>query len=148
LIAAVPVQGCAPLEVDFTNNTDPALLDESAWMFGDGGNSPLQNPTYTYDEPGVYDVTLEVTSPDGCVSDTTYEDLIQVFQVPVAAFTADTLEGCMGLQVQFTNTTDTLTGTCSWDFGDGGTSNVCDPLYTYNTAGLFTVELSVTSPNN
>jgi gliding motility-associated-like protein len=70
-----------------------------------------------------------------------------VYDLPDAQFTADTVVGCMGLQVQFTNTTDTLVSTCSWTFGDGGTSNQCDPLYTYNTAGLFNVELTVTSPN-
>jgi len=35
------------------------------WDFGDAGTSPQQNPTYIYDAPGTYTVTLEVQRPGG-----------------------------------------------------------------------------------
>ncbi|MEQ8707035.1 MAG: PKD domain-containing protein [Phaeodactylibacter sp.] len=36
------------------------------WDFGDGNTSTEQNPIHTYDEPGTYDVQLEVCNENGC----------------------------------------------------------------------------------
>jgi gliding motility-associated-like protein len=147
LLSAVPTQACAPLNAAFTNNTDPAMVGTVVWNFGDG--SPTSNaaaPNHIYTAPGTYDVSLEVTSPEGCVSDTTYVDLINVYDFPQVDFTADVLEGCLGLQVQFTNSS-TLTGACNWDFGDGTAASLdCDALHTFNVADTFSVTLTVTSP--
>jgi PKD repeat protein len=46
--------------VQFTNNTPGATKWE--WMFGESGNADKmeQNPTYTYNKPGVYTVVLRV----------------------------------------------------------------------------------------
>ncbi|MCI4350119.1 MAG: PKD domain-containing protein [Thermoplasmata archaeon] len=35
--------------------------------------------------------------------------------------------------------------TCSWTFGDGGTSNSCTPDHSWTTAGTYTVALTVTN---
>ncbi len=32
---------------------------------------------------------------------------------------------------------------CQWDFGDGGTANVCDPIHTYTTPGNYTLTIFV-----
>lgn len=82
-----PDSGCYDLEVDFTNLTDTASMASSFWTFGDGGTSIAQDPIHIFTTPGVYDVTLAVTSPDGCVGDTTFQQLITVFDHPVADFT-------------------------------------------------------------
>ena len=60
---AAPLQGVAPLDVQFTDLTVP--LDEEifiwSWTFGDGSAGSLdQHPLHTYTTPGIYDVTLEV----------------------------------------------------------------------------------------
>ncbi len=147
LLSALPTAACAPLNAAFTNNTDPAMVATVVWNFGDGSpTSSAAAPNHIYTVPGTYDVSLEVTSPDGCVSDTTYVDLINVYDFPQVDFTADVLEGCLGLQVQFTNNS-TLTGNCSWDFGDGTAASLdCDALHTFNLADTFSVTLTVTSP--
>jgi len=36
------------------------------WDFGDGNTSTEENPVHTYDEPGTYDVQLEVCNENGC----------------------------------------------------------------------------------
>lgn len=145
LVGAEPTSGCAPLEVTFTNNTGAALVAEQEWDFGiAGATSTAADPVFTYNQPGLYDVTLTVTGPDGCVGDTTYTGLIEVFAPPMASFTASITTGCTGLQVQFTNTSATP-GACSWSFGDAGTSTDCDALHTYSTEGLFDVTLTVTT---
>jgi len=40
------------------------------WNFGDGAVSTLQNPTHTYNEEGVYNVTLKILNKSGCSSAT------------------------------------------------------------------------------
>ena len=60
--------GCAPNSITFTDNSVAAggTITSWLWTFGDGGTSTAQNPTYTYSTPGFYDVTLQVTSNQGC----------------------------------------------------------------------------------
>jgi len=76
--------------------------------------------------------------------------LIIVNPLPTVAFTADTLQGCSPLCVNFTDQT-TITspppGLSSWiwKFGDGGTSTNENPHYCYDTAGTYSVSLIVTS---
>ena len=142
------VSSCDPINLVLNNTTDTTQAISWSWDFGDG--SPVSTafePTHAYSEPGVYNVTLSIVSDDLCPTDTTFTALVTVSQDPEPSFTADLLEGCTGMSVQFTNTTDTLTGTCAWDFGDGTpTSSTCSPAHVFNTAGLFSVELTVTSP--
>ncbi len=84
LFSALPLQGCAPLTVAFT---DESLLAASwLWDFGDLTTSTQQNPSHTYTEPGLYDVTLTVTSADGCIDTLVISGLIEVFPQPVADF--------------------------------------------------------------
>ena len=54
-----------------------------------------------------------------------------------ATFAATTLTGFAPLSVAFTNYG--IAGSFSWAFGDGGTTNVANPTYTYNAPGLYSV---------
>src|SRR5690606_37200103 len=54
----------------------------------------------------------------------------------------DTASGCWPLEVAFENLS--LYGRAyEWDFGDGGTSTLENPVYTYYQAGDYTVSLRV-----
>ena len=55
------------LEVDFTDQSSDSdgQIVQYQWEFGDGGMSNEENPSYTYDSPGSYDVTEKVTDDDG-----------------------------------------------------------------------------------
>lgn len=149
IITNAATSGCSPVAVNFQNGVDMTLVNEITWDFGDNSpNSNAANPSHSYTTPGVYNVTLSIESTDLCPTDTTYQALVTVYDFPEPDFTGDLLEGCVGMQTQFTNTTDTLTGSCSWNFGDGTPTNSnCDPLHTFDTAGLFDVTLTITSPN-
>jgi len=48
------------------------------WRFGDGQVSTEENPYHQYQEPGEYNVSLTVTSSEGCVDSTTLETPIIV----------------------------------------------------------------------
>jgi gliding motility-associated-like protein len=63
--------GCVNHTVSFSNLTSAGLTGTCFWDFGDGATSTDCDPTHIYTVPGYYDVSLMVTSPQGCVSDTT-----------------------------------------------------------------------------
>jgi len=63
--------------ISFINNSQ--FANNYTWYFGDppyNGFSLLENPTYTYNSPGYYDVTL-IAENGPCVKDTTYEIYIK-----------------------------------------------------------------------
>ena len=62
----------------------------------------------------------------------------------VADFSATPLTGLIPLEVAFTNSSTGDFNSCSWDFGDGNTSSLCDPTpHTYIEPGIYTVVLAV-----
>ncbi len=61
---------------------------------------------------------------------------------PVAGFTAS----ADVLTITFTNTS-TGADSYSWDFGDGATSTLKDPVHTYASAGVYTVKMTATNAN-
>ncbi|MFX1377183.1 MAG: PKD domain-containing protein [Promethearchaeota archaeon] len=119
-----------------------------AWDFGDGGTSILQDPSHIYATAGTYTVTLTVTDSDGDSDTETKVDFIIVVVdlQPVAEFEADQTTIYEGESVAFTFTGSEGDGpaTFAWDFGDGATSTVRDPIHVYATAGTYTVTLTVT----
>lgn len=60
---ASPRVGNVPFDVNFSSTGDDLI--EWNWDFGDGGQSSAQNPTHTYTQPGLYDVSLAVGGLDG-----------------------------------------------------------------------------------
>lgn len=64
---AAPTTGGPPLIVNFndtsTGNGFPIL--DYRWNFGDGGTSTSPNPTHQYLQPGVFSVSLRVTTETG-----------------------------------------------------------------------------------
>ncbi len=63
-----PDHGSAPLTVQFSaaGSSDPdGSIVGYAWDFGDGNTSAEANPTYTYNDVGLYQATLTVTDDDG-----------------------------------------------------------------------------------
>ncbi len=65
----VPTSGYAPLIVQFTDLSSGAPTAWS-WDFGDGGTSAVSDPSYQYDLPGTYTVSLTVTNEHGSDTET------------------------------------------------------------------------------
>ena len=77
---AAPVTGPAPLVVQFTDTsttTSGASPETWLWDFGDDTTSTDQSPSHTYEEVGVYSVSLTVTLGEETDSET-QTDLIDV----------------------------------------------------------------------
>jgi len=158
------VAGDSALTADFTytinGNTvsfDDALQPEGnvtiwTWDFGDplGDQSNQQNPSYTYPGPGTYSVTLTVQDyPDSHYDSITKSIVIEaeqpVLNPPIAQFSANPTTGEIPLKVQFKDDSLRSPTEWKWDFGDGGTSEQQNPEHIYNSAGTFTVTLTVTN---
>lgn len=137
-------EGCPSLVVVYENNTtgDPT---DFMWTF-DGGvpsTSTDANPTVVYSIPGTYDVTLSATNAQGTTTETT-EDFVTVLAEVTAGFST----GTNGTTVTFVNETNEPGTSYLWDFGDGGTSTMENPQYTYSEEGIYTVTLTATGPCN
>ncbi len=142
-----PTSVCVGTSVNFTNTSLPTP-SSVLWDFGDGpgagSTSTALNPVKVYTTPGNYLITLTSTF-SGCQGIKTQP--ITVYPKQTTAFSGSPLTACKPpLQVNFTNST---VGAVSfeWHFGDGGTSTLVNPSYTYLTAGLFTDTLITTNVN-
>ncbi|MCU0463466.1 MAG: PKD domain-containing protein [Anaerolineae bacterium] len=137
------------LTVQFLNNAYGDITNVS-WDFGDGNTSTDYDPQHTYASPGTYSVRLRVQN--AYANDVVRQDVVLTNATPVppvASFTQTTDI----YTVTFTDTSSPGAGTITtwqWDFGHGGAiSNQPSPTYTYplNTAGNYTVTLTVTDSN-
>ena len=138
-------EGCAPVLVTFTN-TGFSSGGNCQWNLGNGVVINNCGPVLgTYNTFGCYDVTLQVTSSNGCVNSLTQNDIVCVNPQPVASFIIDQA------QLSNYNTTANFTNTSSghvsqtWNFGDGsGTSTQVSPQHTYaEETGYYYVTLVV-----
>lgn len=79
----VSIEGCAPLFVDFENDSYEGATPTNVsyfWDFGvNGDNSTDYEPTYLYEQAGVYEVMLIITDSASCnISDTTFRTITVV----------------------------------------------------------------------
>jgi gliding motility-associated-like protein len=71
-----------------------------SWDFGDGTGSTLRNPSHIYTVPGVYSVTLIMTTCDGCVDTLVRPTFIHI-KGPSGSFTFAPDQICVGHEVDF-----------------------------------------------
>jgi gliding motility-associated-like protein len=150
-----PAIACLPnANVVFTNLSSIADATESQfqylWNFGDPGSGPVNtstgiNPSHSYAALGPYNVNLQVTSGVGCVNDTTIV-LNIIHPQPIASFTTDKIDVCIGGDISFNSTSDPLDGSTiswSWDLGDNTTRSVPNFTYRYSNVGQYDVRLFI-----
>lgn len=131
--------GCPVLKVDFFNTSIYAIT--YLWDFGDGSTSVLENPSHYYVNSGLYTVTLMAFGATG--TDTSIvTGQIYVYPRPVANFQAYVSDNAD--TVYFAdNSLDAIDWT--WDFGDGNSSDVQNPIHSYDVNGNYDVSLMVTN---
>lgn len=129
-----------PLNVSFTNTTASNGSLVYAWNFGNGSSSFSANPVVNYTATGVYDVTLIARNSFGCRDTITKVGYIAIEDL-IAGFTSDLTSGCVGTPVQFTDTSSSNPNIWRWNFGDGTTDTVKNPIHIYSSPGTYTVTL-------
>jgi PKD repeat protein len=128
---------------DTSTDSDGTIVSWS-WNFGDGNTSTVQNPSHTYAAAGTYTVSLTVTDNDGASDSVSKPVTVTAPNIPPTAGFTYTING---LTVNFTDTSTDPDGTIVswlWNFGDGNTSTLQNPTYTYVSGGTYTVTLTVT----
>ena len=136
------------IEFDGSDSYDPdGYITNYEWDFDDGDTDTGMVVTHSYQNSGIYSVSLEVTDDTGAVNDTTHDITINN-NAPIASFVADNYEIEPGDTVNFdassSSDPDGDTLTYSWDFGDGGSGSGVTESHTYTESGTFTVILMVT----
>jgi gliding motility-associated-like protein len=66
-------------------------------------------------------------------------------QAPVANFTADLTKACVPASFRFLDQSSGFISTWLWNFGDGTTSTLKNPVKVYNVSGFYTITLTVTN---
>jgi len=146
-----PTNNCAPSTVNFVNTSTGGVT--YLWDFGNGVTFTGANPpAQLYPVNGEYNVSLTMTTSQGCSGTTTQNAYIKVFD-PTVSFTASPDKGCSPLNVQFTSTSTSPNETTNpivswnWNFG-GGTPNTFSgetpPVVTYGV-GIYDVTLTITT---
>lgn len=139
--------GCPSHTVNFTNLSTEAF--DCHWQFGDGSVSVDCAPVvHDYSTPGSFDVTLRVESIEGCATEATSFDYVEILPNPVAAFTFGPNElDALDTEVEFYNES-LFADSYAWDFGDGSVlSNDVDPSHFFpiETGGTYTVTLTASN---
>ncbi len=135
--------GCAPQPAYFTDNSYNASSWE--WNFGNGFTSNSQNPIQIYYVGGNYNARLIATSPLGC-TDTTYSANPINIAGPEAIFSVIDSTVCSGAPLSIINGSNNASSYL-WLFGNGDTSTLATPNYSYPSPGNYDITLITTDQN-
>jgi gliding motility-associated-like protein len=154
LITKNKPDSCYPTTVEFTNASTPQALVNGAltqWSITNGDNLNGDIVSSTFDTPYCKDVTLTVTTIDGCIVDTTYQDFVCPYDYPMADFMPDPMvTDLLNTNIDFINQSDGFAPlSFLWNFNSGlnpDSSMVVNPTFVFpnNTPGQYTVNLTVT----
>jgi gliding motility-associated-like protein len=114
------------------------------WNYGDGNIDTLSSGPFqhTYSTSGIYGVSLTVIDNSGCSHRLIRPNLLVISQ-PVANFSTADTSTCPNRNVSFINSSTGPSLSYAWDFGDGNTSTLQNPVHNYLTNGNFTVKLII-----
>ncbi|MEO7265921.1 MAG: PKD domain-containing protein, partial [Ferruginibacter sp.] len=135
---ADPRDACAKTIINFTDSSQ-GNITQWFWQFGDGGTSTQQNPAHVYSDTGYFTVTLIVWD-NGCSDTLTFVDYVHI-NPPIAAFAP--ISTCSDAHTISFQDASIGADTWNWDFGDGNTSTLQNPVHVYNAQGIYTVTLTV-----
>lgn len=130
---------------DLTQSSEGPVISHE-WDFGDGTKSTTQNPSHIFSQERSYQVSLKVNTTNRTETAVRKDYILVGGQGPIADFTATPLTLFQGETVKFTDRSSSGLGqikSWAWSFGDGGTSTSASPYRTYETAGKYTVSLTV-----
>lgn len=125
--------------VDQSSISTGSIADQT-WQLGNGDTDFGSSVSVTYEQPGDYLVSLEVSSTEGCIDTTSA--LITVFENPVAEGTFES--------VSFDATfTANISGgeEATWIIQDTAFTSMGDFNYTFQDSGWYEVSLVVVNEN-
>lgn len=134
-------EGCAPLRILFNNKLSGN--DSCLWSFGDGGTASDRNPEWIFDVEGEYNVVLKTFRSYGNIE--TSSTLIKVYPKPSARFEIFPEKAILpDDEIRFLNYSAEAVK-YKWEFGDGSTSELFEPVHKYQKFGVYDVQLVISS---
>ncbi len=143
---------CETRDITFTDNSNPqaGTLTNWAWNFGDGNTGAGITALHNYIAAGVYNVTLTVTTSNGCSNPTPFSKPVTINNRPKAGFIVP--EVCINDNAAiFIDTSKIAAGGFSpagyqWQYGDGSPLTLLqNGLHLYTLVGIYNVRHIVTS---
>jgi gliding motility-associated-like protein len=145
-----PLASCSAISGTFSAGGNFGIAKYN-WNFGDGTTSTSPTPTHTFTTPGVYNVSLNYTTTNGCTGTTTMPNEIYIAQNMAMNFSILTPNPVCG------NSFVTVEGSRGayeliWNFGDGSgwiyNADNIDQTHQYEKEGTYTVTMIAVDVNN
>jgi PKD repeat protein len=132
------------------SSTVDFLIEQWHWYFGDGSDTTYHIKTdsvgHYYETAGKYNVSLVVSAEfNGVILSDTLTQIITVRPTPQPAFVCAPV--CLGDPSKFIDSTEhtgSYLSSWHWTFGTGlagDTSDLRNPVFKYDSAGIYNVEL-------
>jgi gliding motility-associated-like protein len=121
-------------------------ITEWTWNYGDLTTQVYTSPpfSHTYNNTGVYDVTLVVKDSYGCTDEKIKPSVLTISKPRADFFTLDTIS-CPNKPILFGNLSTGPGLLYDWDFGDGtAIDHSPTPTHFYVNEGIYTVHLTIT----
>ncbi len=131
-------ESCLPVTINFQDLSVDAVAWR--WDFGDGDTSVVQSPNHVFVKAPNGPITLTITDVNGCKVSITKPNI----QVTDANFLPSITHGCNPATVVFADSSINPIS-WQWEFGDGTSSNLQNPIHTYTVDGFYNVQLVVES---
>jgi gliding motility-associated-like protein len=135
--------GCTPLCVNFTDNSNitGSTITGWSWNIESAPGTATTNTSNCFNNAGLYDASLTVTSAEGCSATSAIVNYINVTAQPVAEFMySPQLITIEEPEVNFGNASVAATN-YAWDLGDGTLANSANVTHTYADTGTYCVTL-------
>lgn len=126
-----------------TSSVESGIVESAYWSYGDGQNSTIYSPSYSFDSFGTFPVTLWVETENGCRD--SIEIDYQVYPQPVAEFEVSPgFTDMLSPDVQFTDLSQ-YAESWLWTFDTQGGSTEQSPLFTFTSSGSYDITLVVSN---
>jgi PKD repeat protein len=135
---ASPSAGVASVTTFICSDTSTGATSWS-WNFGDGGTSTAQNPTHIYNAPGTY--TIQLTANGQSFA----SHVVSVSSGIAADFLFSPSNPTTQTNITFSDRSSGNVSSWFWNFGDGSSSNVQNPVKRYTSGGNYPVTLTVST---
>jgi gliding motility-associated-like protein len=135
--------GCPGLQVEFVSNSEYA--QSVTWLFGDGNSGTGQIIQHSYLESGLYSVSCIAHGFDGTNDTLTLENIITIYSNPNVSFVIIDNPISAVIDSAVFNNLSQGAASYQWNFGNGETSSLFEPLPYFDLVGTYTITLTGTS---